>query len=180
MATSGAQDAVWVHTEPYSRRPQFPKLDKDLQCDVCIIGSGIAGISAAYELVTRGKSVIMLEARDVLSGESGRTSGHLSSGMDASYVEISKKHGKDGAKMAAESHAFAIERVGEISKELGIECEYRRLPGYYISQYPKGESGHDDEIAELKEELALTKELGMATYLQEGYAIKGWDGKIDQ
>lgn len=180
MTTSGAKDPVWVHTEPYSRRPQIPKLDKDLQCDVCIVGSGIAGLSAAYELVTRGKSVIMLEARDILSGESGRTSGHLSSGMDAGYVEISKKHGKNGAKMAAESHVYALKRVGEISKELGIDCEYRQLPGYQISQYPKGDAGHADEIAELKEELALTKELGMHTYLEEGYAIKGWDGEVDQ
>lgn len=180
MATSGANDPVWVHTEPYSRRPHFPKLERDLQTDVCIVGSGIAGLSTAYELVTRGLSVVMLEARDVISGESGRTSGHLSSGMDAGYVEIEKKHGKAGAKAAAESHSWALNRVGEISKKLGIDCEYRHLPGYQISQYPKGDKEHADEMEELKQELALTKELGLHTSFEEGLAIKGWDGKVDQ
>lgn len=81
--------------------------------------------------------------------------------------------------MAPESHTYALKRVGEISKELGIDCEYRQLPGYYILQYPKVESGHTNEIAVLREKLALTKELGISTYLEESYTIKGWDRKID-
>lgn len=180
MATSGASDPVWIHTEPYSRRPLFPRLDKDLQAEVCVVGSGIAGISTSYELVTRGISVVMLEARDVLSGESGRTSGHLSNGIDAGYTEVAKKHGNAGAKAAAESHTCALKRVGEISKDLGIDCEYRQLPGYQISQYPKGQKGHAEEIETLRQEVAKTKELGMSTSLEEDLAIKGWDGKVDQ
>ena len=177
MATSGAKDSVWIHKDPYSNRHQFPKLDKDLQTDVCIVGSGIAGVSTAYELVTRGISVVMLEARDVVSGESGRTSGHLSTD---GYTDIAKKHGDDGAKAAAESHAWAIGRVGEIASKLGIDCEYRQLPGYQISQYAKGEDAHDEEIEELKQEVAKSKELGLSVSFEEGYAIKGWDGETDQ
>ena len=56
MRTSGETDAVWIHTDPYSNRPKFSKLNRDLETDVCIIGSGISGISIAYELVTRGVS----------------------------------------------------------------------------------------------------------------------------
>lgn len=73
MMTSGQTDPVWIHTEPYSKRPQFTKLNEDTSADVCVIGSGIAGITTAYELTKRGISVVMLEARDVLSGESGTT-----------------------------------------------------------------------------------------------------------
>lgn len=71
MMTSGDTDPVWIHTEPYSKRPQFTQLGEDTSADVCIIGAGISGITTAYELVNRGVSVIMLEAREVLSGESG-------------------------------------------------------------------------------------------------------------
>jgi hypothetical protein len=70
MRTSGRNDAVWVHNEPYSNRPQFPKLNNDLETDVCIIGSGISGISVAEQCVRRGLNVVMLEARDILSGSS--------------------------------------------------------------------------------------------------------------
>lgn len=125
MDTSGICDPVWIHTEPYSNRPRFSPLEKDLECDVCVIGSGISGVSTAYELVKRGFQVALVEAREILSGETGRTSGHLASDLDDGYTEIAQKHGKDGAKMAYESHQWAINHVGEVSKELGIECEYR-------------------------------------------------------
>jgi monoamine oxidase len=68
MKTSGQHDAVWIHKEPYENRPKFGQLNKDLDTDVCIIGSGIAGISVAEQLVKRGLQVVMVEARDILSG----------------------------------------------------------------------------------------------------------------
>lgn len=71
LDTSGESDPVWIHTDPYSNRPQFPALTEDIKTDVCVIGSGIAGTSIAYELVQRGVKVVMLEARNILSGESG-------------------------------------------------------------------------------------------------------------
>ena len=180
MDTSGQTEPVWIHTEPYSRRPHFQKLTQDISADVCIVGSGIAGISTAYELVSSGAKVVMIEAREVLSGESGRTSGHLSNALDDGYVQIAKKHGQEGAKLAAQSHTWALRRVGEVSKKLGIECEYRQLPGYEVSQYQKGTPEHDDEIKEMKEEAAKAKELGLAVSFKEGFAIRGWDGKVDQ
>ncbi|KAF6229129.1 hypothetical protein HO133_007244 [Letharia lupina] len=177
IATSGAKDSVWVHTDPYSQRPRFPKLTRDLQAEVCVVGSGIAGVSTAYELVSRGVSVVMLEARDVVSGESGRTSGHLSTD---GFVDIAKKHGNDGAKAVAESYAWAIKRVGEISSKLGVDCEYRQLPAYHISQYARSDESHAKEVESLKEEVSKAGELGLSASFEEGYAIKGWDGKIDQ
>lgn len=180
IRTSGKADPVWVHTEPYSKRPQFEKLDKDIKTDVCIIGSGISGISTAYELVTRGVNVVMIEARDILSGESGRTSGHLASALDDHYTQLAKTHGDKKAKLAAESHSWALDRVGEISKQLSIECEYRHLPGYEISQYPRSDPHHAEEMKELKSEAEKAKSLGLSTEFKETFAIKGWDGKVDQ
>lgn len=161
--TSGTTDAVWVHLDPYSNRPSFKALDSDIETDVCIIGAGIGGISTAYELVTRGREVVLVEAREVLSGETGRTSGHLTNALDDGYTEIAKKHGKDGAKLAAESHGWARDRIGEIAEKLQIECEYRKLPAYEISQYPVGKSEHNDELQELQEEADMQRELGLET-----------------
>jgi len=123
--TSGITDPVWIHTEPYGNRPKFDALKSDIETDVCVIGSGITGVSTAYELVKRGHSVVLVEARGILSGETGRTSGHLASDLDDGYLEIADKHGKDGARLAYESHQWALNHVGEVANELGIECEYR-------------------------------------------------------
>lgn len=180
MQTSGASDSVWVHKQPYSAYPTFPTLDKDLETDVAIIGAGIAGISTAYELVRRGKSVVMLEARDVLSGETGRTSGHLTNDLDDGYVEIAKKHGEEGAKVAADSHAWARDRIGEIAQELGIDCEYRKLPAYDVSQFPVGHEKHDGELSELKEEAEMQHKLGIKTHFDPNLTVRGWSGKINQ
>lgn len=91
LNTSGDADAVWVLKEPHSNKPRFPKLTKDIQTDVCVVATGIAGIagiSYAYELVSRGVNVAMIEARELLSDESERNSEHLSSSLDASYTSL--------------------------------------------------------------------------------------------
>jgi glycine/D-amino acid oxidase-like deaminating enzyme/nitrite reductase/ring-hydroxylating ferredoxin subunit len=180
MRTSGETDPVWIHTEPYSNRPKFPQLKQDLETDVCVIGSGISGISIAYELVIRGVNVVMIEGREILSGETGRTSGHLANDLDDGYTAIAQKHGDAGAKVAAESHTWALQRVGEISKKHGIECEYRILPGYDVSQYPKGTKEHEDDLKEIIEDAKKAKELGLKAEYKEGFAIRGWNGSIDQ
>lgn len=79
--------------------------------------------------------------------------------------------------MAVDSHTYAINRVGEISKELGIECEYRQLPGYDISQYEKGQDGHEDDVQEFHEEVKKMNELGIKASYKEGFAIRGWTAK---
>ncbi|KAF4980548.1 hypothetical protein FZEAL_3483 [Fusarium zealandicum] len=179
--TSGATDSVWIHQDPVSNRPSFTKLNSDIETDVCIIGAGIGGISTAYELVTRGREVVLVESREVLSGETGRTSGHLTNDLDDGYTEIAKKHGEKGARVAAESHAWARDRVGEIAKALGIECEYRKLPAYEISQYAVGEQKHDDELKELRdEEGPMQKKLGIDVTFDENLTVRGWDGAVDQ
>ena len=76
--TSGSNDPVWVATLPFSKFPQFPKLTKDVVTDVLVVGTGITGISTAYELVEQGRKVTLIDSRNVLSGETARTSGHLS------------------------------------------------------------------------------------------------------
>jgi len=180
MLTSGATDPVWVHKQPYSSLPTFPALTTSLETDICVIGAGIAGIHVAYELVRRGKHVTMVEARGVLSGETGRTSGHLNNDLDDGYLGIAAKHGEDGAKLAAESHGWARDRVGEIAAELGIECEYRKLPAYDISQYPVGEKGYEEEMKQLREEAEMQRKVGIETKFDENLTVRGWTGRVNQ
>lgn len=70
--TSGANDPVWVANLPFSKFPIFPKLTKNIVTDV------ITGVSTAYELVEQGRKVTLIDSRNILSGETARTSGHWS------------------------------------------------------------------------------------------------------
>ncbi|KXJ88366.1 FAD dependent oxidoreductase [Microdochium bolleyi] len=178
--SSGITEPVWLHDTPHEQLPKSEKLDQDIETDVCVIGSGIAGVSIAYELVLRGREVVLVEAREVLSGETARTTGHLSSALDDEYPEIAKKHGEKGAMAAAESHSWAIERIGQIAAELGIECEYRRVPAYRVSQFERGSPDHTKDVQDIQDDVAYARKVGIDAAYDEGLTIKGWQGKIDQ
>ncbi|KAL2783682.1 hypothetical protein BJX66DRAFT_344718 [Aspergillus keveii] len=170
-------EPVCVHHLPNFKDPQFPSLDHDIETDVCIIGSGIAGISTAYELVTGGKKVTLLEAQHVLSGESGRTSGHLSNALDDGYIEIEKRHKPNGAKLAAESHTWAIDRVAHIIRTLDLDCEFRYVPAYRVSKFLPGDLKHDvsrDKGAD------YARDAGVDAVFQKGFSVSGWDGGVNQ
>ena len=60
---------------------RFPAAKGDLACDVCVVGAGFTGLSAAYHLAERGYDVIVLEAQRVGFGASGRNGGQVSMGQ---------------------------------------------------------------------------------------------------
>src|SRR5438045_316522 len=100
--------SIWVATA--NRKPTAP-LNKSVETDVCVVGAGIAGMTAAYLLAREGKSVMVLDKRALDSGETLQTSAHLSSVLDAGYKAIAQMHGDEGARLAAESHSAAISEI---------------------------------------------------------------------
>src|SRR5688572_8144943 len=133
---SGSTTSAWMTTADV---PDFPPLTEDAECDVCIVGAGIAGITTAYTLTRAGKRVIVLDDGPVGGGETGRTTAHLSWALDDYYVEIEKAHGADGARIAAESHRSAVDRIEAIVREERIDCEFERLDGFWFAAKPGDE-----------------------------------------
>jgi hypothetical protein len=102
--------------------------------------------------------------------------------LDDGYGEIAKVHGDKGAALAAEHHSWAIDRVCGIARELNIDYEYCKLPGYQISQYDRNAQPkeHSDDVEGLKAEVAKAQSPKMKAEYREGFAVKGWDSKPDQ
>src|ERR1700691_593183 len=73
-------------------------------CDVCVVGAGIAGLTVAYFLAGVGNSVVVLDEGPIASGQTGRTSAHLASAIDDRFIEIEKIHGREGSQLAYQSH----------------------------------------------------------------------------
>src|SRR6476619_5080428 len=115
---SGSTVSAWTATAGV---PTFPPLAEDAECEVCIVGAGIAGLTTAYTLARAGKRVIVLDGGSIGGGETGRTTAHLSWALDDYYVEIEKVHGRDGARLAAESHRSAVDRIEAICREERID-----------------------------------------------------------
>jgi glycine/D-amino acid oxidase-like deaminating enzyme/nitrite reductase/ring-hydroxylating ferredoxin subunit len=110
--------------------PSFGPLERGLDVDVCVVGGGIAGLSIAYMLSEAGKSVAVLDDGGLCEGMTQYTTGHLASAIDDRYVEIERLHGEAGARLAAQSHAAAIDRIESIIAREGIECGFSRVDGY--------------------------------------------------
>ena len=143
---AGRTDSIWTATADV---PLGQPLVSDDHASVCIVGAGIAGLTTAYLLMKEGRSVIVLDDGPIAGGESGRTTAHLSNALDDRYFELTRLHGAKGARIAAESHAAAIDKIEEIVVGEDIDCDFSRLNGYLFSP-----SGTPAEYLELEYEAA--------------------------
>lgn len=137
-STSGAKVSIWTRS---AEIPKYPVAPDGLAPDVCVIGAGIAGLSVAYTLVEQGATVVVIDDGAVGSGETGRTSAHLSNAVDDRYFEIEAMHGAEKARKVAESHTDAIDRIEAVIAMEGIECGFERLPGYLFAA-PDADAGY--------------------------------------
>ncbi|HEV2146088.1 MAG TPA: FAD-dependent oxidoreductase [Longimicrobiaceae bacterium] len=137
--------SVWEGTG--GPQPELAPLREDVRADVCVVGAGIAGMSVAYHLAKEGRRVVVLDDNAVGGGETGQTTAHLSSALDDRYQVLEEVHGRDGARLAYESHQAAIERVGEIARTEGIDCDYVPLDGYLFLGPEHGPELLDRELA---------------------------------
>ena len=65
--------------------------------------------------------------------------------------------------MTAESHDWALKHVGEVAEALGVDCEYRMLKGYDVSQYPVGTKEHEEDMKEFKKKLTWPMNLASSS-----------------
>jgi hypothetical protein len=122
--------SLWSAT---SKEPSIPALDKNINADVCIVGTGIAGMTTAYLLAREGKSVVILDKGQIGSGETAHTTAHLSNVLDAGYRKIEVLHGAKNAQLIAQGHTAAIGQIESIVAEEKIDCDFERLDGYLLS-----------------------------------------------
>jgi glycine/D-amino acid oxidase-like deaminating enzyme/nitrite reductase/ring-hydroxylating ferredoxin subunit len=146
-----------------------PRLNESVTTDVCVVGAGIAGMSVAYNVVRAGKRVIVLDLDQIGSGESGRTTAHLSNAIDDRYIRLEKALGNERTRLAAESHSAAIDFIDETVRREQISCDFRRLDGYLFC-------AEDDKPELLERELGAAHRAGLgAVSLVERAPVRGWD-----
>ncbi len=115
----------------------------DLRTEICIIGAGITGLSIAYLAAREGRRVVVIDSGTIGDGETARTTAHLTQVLDRRYYELERLHGARGAKLAAQSHAAAIERMESIVRQEQIPCGFKRASAYLFTS--RGQSGEELE-----------------------------------
>jgi glycine/D-amino acid oxidase-like deaminating enzyme/nitrite reductase/ring-hydroxylating ferredoxin subunit len=155
--------SVWMNVRV---APDAKPLDGDASADTVVVGSGIAGLSTAYELAARGQTVIVLDRGAIGSGMTARTTAHLTSLCDDSFDSLINKRGVDVAKQFYLSQASAIDRIEKVQANESIECDFRRLDGYLFPALGTDPSNLDSS-------LEATQKAGMPVEDTQGIPFKG-------
>jgi glycine/D-amino acid oxidase-like deaminating enzyme/nitrite reductase/ring-hydroxylating ferredoxin subunit len=154
----GEHQPLWIATAP---SPEYPALPGDLSTDVAIIGAGIVGVSCAAALLERGRSVVILEADQVVQGVSGASTAKLTSQHGLIYERLTRQLGEEKARLYGHANEAAIARIETRARDLGIECEFRRLPAFIYTEDP-------DRAQKLRDEADAAWNLGLpASFVDE-------------
>jgi glycine/D-amino acid oxidase-like deaminating enzyme len=128
-------------------------LEGDAECDVVVVGAGLAGSSAALALAEAGVNVVWLERDRVAGAATGRNAGLLLQGTAERYDRATAIMGRDRARaihrLSLENHAL----IRELVARHAIECDYRRSGSLQLA-------GSEDEERELFASAALLVEDG--------------------
>jgi gamma-glutamylputrescine oxidase len=95
--------------------PPRPVLGGRIEADACVVGGGLAGLTAALELARRGRKVCVVEAQRIAWGASGRNGGFVSPGYSASHQTIARHV---GPKDAGDLHRLSIEGAKAVAANL--------------------------------------------------------------
>ena len=142
-------DSYYTATAKGILEPQIAT--SDYRCDVCVIGAGFTGVSAALHLAESGYDVVVLEANRIGWGASGRNGGQLHSGQRKGQHELEKLFGHNRAhelwQLAEESKAMVKSRILKHS----IDCDYKS--GLLHAAYKKSDvEDFKDEISKLQQD----------------------------
>jgi glycine/D-amino acid oxidase-like deaminating enzyme/nitrite reductase/ring-hydroxylating ferredoxin subunit len=122
--------SFWYEDAGLEKRPP---LEGNAECDLVVVGSGIAGVSSAYEAARFGWSVIVIDRAETIGGVmTPRTTAHLASELDDYYHVLIDAVGEEDARLYYESQVAAINRIEAICQDEGINADFRRLDGLLI------------------------------------------------
>jgi gamma-glutamylputrescine oxidase len=141
---SGHPDSYYVATA--NATAEHPQLTGSVYADVCVIGGGFTGVSAALHLAERGYDVVLLEAARIGAGASGRNGGQVISGQRIDVTALEKAFGTERAhvlwQLAQEAKATVRERIARHA----IACDLK--PGALIAAHKPRDAPRLERTAE--------------------------------
>jgi glycine/D-amino acid oxidase-like deaminating enzyme/nitrite reductase/ring-hydroxylating ferredoxin subunit len=110
----------------------LPVLNEERETDVAILGAGITGLTAAYQLTQAGKNVIVIEADTIGGSTSSNSSAHLTTSNDYYYSKIVSRQGKDTARAVAGSRQAAVSFIAGMADS--FPCDLKYVSGFLYSE----------------------------------------------
>ncbi|WP_096155762.1 MULTISPECIES: FAD-dependent oxidoreductase [Bacillus] len=146
-----APEPFWLRSTELS---SYPKLEHDLHTDICIVGAGITGITAGYQLIQEGFKVTIIDAGKILNGTTGHTTAKVTAQHGVIYDELLNHFGKEKTKLYYEANNNALHYIKNLVDQKRIECDFS-LQDACI--YATGEQGEQ----KVQKELDAYRKLGI-------------------
>jgi gamma-glutamylputrescine oxidase len=129
--------------------PFRPPLQGALECDVCVVGGGIAGCSAALHLAERGFRVVLLEQHRIGWGASGRSGAQAIFGVAAGQAKLTRLIGAAGARAVWDVSVEGLTLMRELMRRFSIDCDW--VDGYLLAAVKeRHERALHEELTELR------------------------------
>jgi glycine/D-amino acid oxidase-like deaminating enzyme len=147
--------SLWLDGLPGSLEPR-PALDGDVSADVVIVGGGLSGLWTAYYLKREQPelSVVLLEREIAGFGPSGRNGGWVRGGMSGAPKLYARRAGWDAVKRGERDTIDAVDVIGQVVAEEGIDCGYSKQGDVAIAE-------NQAQLKRLRQDLADRRELGV-------------------
>lgn len=120
--------SIWIQ---YTQKPKFESLKQDVDCDVLVIGGGMAGILTAHYLQQSGRHPILVEAKEIGQGITKNTTAVITAQHDTPYNELINLHGEKIAKTYLDANLQAVEEFKNLA--VNIDCDFQIKPSYLYS-----------------------------------------------
>jgi glycine/D-amino acid oxidase-like deaminating enzyme len=135
----------------------FPPLDRDVRCDVAVLGAGITGALIADELASHGHDVVVVEQRDVGWGSTAASTALLQYEIDTHMVDLARRLGEADAVLAYRACASAIPMLQALAAEVR-DVDFATMDSLYYASKRR-------HASDLREEYALRKRHGFEVEL---------------
>jgi len=128
-------DSLWAATTPAG--PDCPPLSGDHLAELCVIGGGFTGLSAAYHAAEAGANVMLIEAAEPGWGAAGRNGGQVIPGLKLDPDDLERRFGAKRGRRLVDFAGAAPDLVFELIAKHQIECGARR-PGWVRAVHSSG------------------------------------------
>lgn len=124
----------------------YPQLDRDIKCDVAIVGGGITGALIADELSAHGHDVAVIEQRDIGWGSTAASTALLQYEIDTPLCDLAKRYGERDAVLAYKACAEAIGELHALARSVR-DVDFAMQESLYYASRRRDASALGDEFA---------------------------------
>jgi len=161
------------------RAPPRAELSGTVDCDVCVVGGGIAGCSTALHLAERGYRVVLIEEHLIGWGASGRSGAQAIAGTAASHAKIVRLVGREAARAIWDVSVEGLDLIRALIERHRIACDW--VSGHMtVALKPRqatelADTMHELEALDYRSARLMTREELRATLATERYVAALYD-----